>query len=80
MQCLPKQLVVLFQLKSSGGSTSFAFSAMSLQTSGTEDTRMVWTSKHGAKSVFIANHATEHQLPFHHDGFSKQIRVSRPKY
>lgn len=80
MQRLPKQLVVSFQLKSTGGSASFAFSAMSLQTSGTEDMQMVWTSKHGAKAVFMANHTTEHQLPLHHDRFSKKIRQSRLKY
>lgn len=80
MRRLPKQLVVSFQLKSTGGSTSFAFSAVSLQTSGTEDMQMVWTSKHGAKAVFIANRSTEHQLPLNHDRFSTKIRVSRLKY
>lgn len=80
MQHLPKQPVVLFQLKSTGGSASFAFSAVSLQTSGSEDMQMVWTSKRGAKAVFIANHATEHRLPLHCDRFSKNIRISRLKY
>lgn len=75
---LPKQLVFSFQLKSTGGSTSFAFSAVSLQTLGSEDMQMVWTSKHGAKAVFIANQDTEHQL--HHDRFSKKIGISGLKY
>lgn len=70
MQHLPKQLVVSFQLKSTGESTSFTFSAMSLQTLGSEDMQMVWTSKHSAKDVFIANHAKECQLQSHCEGFS----------
>lgn len=80
MLCLPKQLVVSFQLKSTGGSTSFAFSAMSLQTSESEDMQIVWTTKNGAKAVFVANRAREHQLLLHHDGFSKKIRINRLKY
>jgi len=42
--------------------------------------QMVWTSKHGAKAVFIANHAAEHQLQLRGDRFSKKIRISSLKY
>lgn len=79
MRQLPGQLVVSFQRKSTGGSTSFVFSAMSLQTSGSEDMQMVWTSKHCAKAVFIANRATEHQLQLHRDGFFKKLKDKQAK-
>lgn len=42
--------------------------------------QIVWTSKHGAKAVFIANHDTEHELLLHRDRFSRKIRISRLKY
>lgn len=79
MQCLPKHFGVLFELKYTGCSTRLLFSAVSPQTSGSEDMQIVRTSKHSAKAVFIANHDTEHELLLHSDRFSEKIRISRLK-